>query len=83
MVLGLTDEKHTTPLPEDGRAKKRAMKQRHDAKTKPKEYSKFFYRPRNPIPNCTELGSEQQLYTLMEPVVSQVIHSHGTDQPFS
>lgn len=37
MVLGLRDEKHTTPLPDDGQAKKRAMKQRHDAKTKPKK----------------------------------------------
>lgn len=27
----------TTPLPDDGKAKKWAMKQRHDAKTKPKK----------------------------------------------
>lgn len=35
MVLGLRgDEKDTIPLTEDGRAKKWAMKQRHDVKTK-------------------------------------------------
>lgn len=35
MVLGLRgDEKHTTPLPDSGRAKKWATKKIHDAKTK-------------------------------------------------
>lgn len=34
MALGLRgDEKHTTPLTEGGRAKKWAMKQKHDVKT--------------------------------------------------
>lgn len=42
MVLGLGDEKHTTRLPEDGKAKKWVMKQGHGAKAKPKKYSQVF-----------------------------------------
>ena len=42
MVLGLRAGKHTTPLPEDGKAKKRATKQSQGAKAKPKKYGQVF-----------------------------------------
>lgn len=59
MVLGLRgDEKHSTPLPEDGGARKWAMKKKHDAKTKSRNIGKFFYLPRDLVRKYNDLGPE-------------------------
>lgn len=83
MGFGLRgDEKHIIPLPEGRRAKEWALEKRHDAKTKPKKYRQDFLPPKGSCYKYTELSSEYQLKTLMEPVMRSPIPWHWLPTTF-